>query len=104
MKNTNRDLELMIRDLETEKVILQNTCEILLRGIAPDSAIELMIEHPNGDLWKQYSDEVRLRMWRSGPSFQVEIEDMTNVTANLQEKLAIDDQGKVSLIKTCALQ
>lgn len=96
MKNTKRDLKAMIRVLNTELLILQNTCEILLRGIASDSEIEGMIDNPYGDAWNKYNDEVRLRLWRSGPSFQDQVEDMMNATVELKEKLAIDDQGKVS--------
>lgn len=96
MRNTKRDLESMTRDLKTEVVILQNTCEMLLRGIASDSEIEKMIEDPYGAAWNKYEEEVRLRLWRSGASFQDLAEDMMKATAELQEKLAINDQGKVS--------
>lgn len=100
MRNTKSDLESMIRELKTEMLILQNTCEILLRGIASDSEIEIMIDNPYDVAWSKYEDEVRLRLWRSGPSFQDLTEDMRKATAELQERLAINDQGKVSLFFT----
>lgn len=39
IKSARRDLDCLIRGLETEHTILQNTCEILLKGIAPDSVL-----------------------------------------------------------------
>lgn len=96
VRNTKSDLESIIRDLRTEEVILKNTCEMLLSGIALDSEIETMIENPYGTTWDKYEDEVRLRLWRSGASFQDVAEDMMKATAELQKKLAISDQSKVS--------
>lgn len=96
MKNTKQELDSIIRDLQTEKLILENTCESLLRGIASDFEIEHMIQHPYGDAWKEYDDEVRLRVWRSGRLFQELVEDMRNATAELEGKLALDSYGKVS--------
>ncbi|KAJ0104411.1 uncharacterized protein J7T55_010875 [Diaporthe amygdali] len=97
MKNTQHELNSMIRDLKTETLILQNTCETLLRGIASDSEIEDMIENPYGDAWKGYDDEVRLRMWRSGQVFQDRVADMMKATSELQERLALDGEGKARL-------
>lgn len=63
MKNTQRGLDAMIRDLKTEMVILQNTCEILLNGIALDSETESMIEDPFGEAWMKYNNEMNIRNW-----------------------------------------
>ncbi|KAL1847518.1 hypothetical protein Daus18300_013941 [Diaporthe australafricana] len=99
MKNTKHELDSIIRDLQTEKLILENTCEILLRGIASDFEIEHMIQHPYGDAWKKYDDEVRLRVWKSGRLFQERVEDMMNATTELQGKLALDRRGKAMMKK-----
>lgn len=95
MKNTKNELESMIRDLKTQEVILQNTCTILLRGIAPDSEIYDMIDRPYGDTWRRYNDEVRLRLGKSERLFQERVVEMMEATTELQEKLALDSQGKV---------
>lgn len=102
MKNTQRDLDAMIRDLKTEVVILQNTCEILLNGIAPDSEIESLIKDPFGEPWMKYNDEVNRRMGRSKQLFQDRLEDMRNATAELRGKLAINDEGRVSYATECS--
>lgn len=95
VKNLKRDLDFMIRDLKTEQQILQNTCEIMLKGIAPDSALDRMIEEPFGPDWRGYDNEVRLRLWRSSAVFQERIEEMRQAALELQRKLAIDESGKV---------
>lgn len=95
IKNVRRDLEYMIRDLRTEHQILQNTCETLLRGIAPDSVLDSMIEDPFGPAWSKYNDEVRLRLWRSADVFQERVAEMRQAAVDLQQKLAVDPDGKV---------
>lgn len=95
IKNAKRDIEYMIRDLKTEHQILQNTCEALLRGIVPDSVLDDMIEDPFGPAWKQYEGEVRLRLWRSADVFQERVTEMRQAAMDLQQKLAIDSNGKV---------
>lgn len=104
MKNARRDLEYLIRDLRTEQQILQNTCETLLKGIVPDSVLDDMIEDPFGPAWKQYNDEVRLRLWRSVDIFQERITEMKQAAIDIQKKLAIDLNGKVSKVELLLLK
>lgn len=104
MKNARRDLEYLIRDLRTEQQILQNTCETLLKGIVPDSVLDDMIEDPFGPAWKQYNDEVRLRLWRSVDIFQERITEMKQAAIDIQKKLAIDLNGKVSKVELLVLK
>lgn len=104
MKNARRDLEYLIRDLRTEQQILQNTCETLLKGIVPDSVLDDMIEDPFGPAWKQYNDEVRLRLWRSADIFQERITEMKQAAIDIQKKLAIDLNGKVSKVELLLLK
>lgn len=96
LKKARHDLDCLIRDLKTEHQILQNTCEILLKGIAPDSVLDDMIEEPFGGPWKAYNNEVQLRLWRSSAVFKERIEEMREAALELQRKLAIDGDGKVS--------
>lgn len=95
-ENTESDLKSMASDLTTEVRILQNTIEMLLRGIASDFEIGIMIGNPYDVAWSKYEDEVRLRLWGSRSSFLDLVEDMMKAAAELQERLAINDQGKVS--------
>lgn len=101
IKNVRRDLEYMIRDLKTEHQILQNTCETLLKGIAPDSVLDSMIEDPFGPAWSQYDDEVRLRLWRSADVFQERVAEMRQAAIDLQQKLAVGPDGKVRTDMLC---
>lgn len=96
IKNAQRDLKYLIRDLETEHQILQNTCEILLKGIAPDSVLDALVERPLGGGWEVYNNEVQLRLWRSSTVFKERIEEMREAALSLQRKLAIDEEGKVN--------
>lgn len=96
VKNAERDLEYMIRDLSTEQEILQNTCGALLEGIAPDSVVDDMIQDPFGPAWSQYNDDVRLRLWRSSDIFQERFAEMRQAAMDLRQKLAIDQGGKVT--------
>jgi hypothetical protein len=83
IKFARRDLGCLIRDLETEHQILQNTCEILLKGIAPDSVLDAMIENPCGADWGAYDNEIRLRLWRSSAIFKERFEDMREAALDL---------------------
>ncbi|KAJ0107554.1 hypothetical protein J7T55_007744 [Diaporthe amygdali] len=94
IKNARRDLDCLLRDLKTEHQILQNTCEILLKGIAPDSVLDVMIEEPFGADWDAYNNEVHLRLWRSSTVFKERVEEMREAALDLQRKLAIDGDGK----------
>lgn len=96
LKKARHDLDCLIRDLKTEQEILQNTCELLLKGIAPDRILDAMIERPFGTEWNIYNNEVQLRLWRSSGVFKERIEDMREAALDLQRKLAIDGNGKVS--------
>ena len=95
LKTVKRDIDYLIRDLGTEQQILQNTCETLLKGIVPDSKLDEMIDDPFGPDWKQYDDQIRLRLWRSHDTFQERLAEMHEASVKLREMLAIQDDGKV---------
>lgn len=94
IKYARRDLDCLIRDLKTEHQILQNTCEILLKGIAPDSTLDALIKNPFGKGWEAYNDEVRLRLWRSATIFKERFEEMREAAEELERKLEIDRDSK----------
>lgn len=97
IKSARRDLDCLIRDLRTEQQILQNTSEILLKGIAPDNVLDAMIERPFEGDWAAYDNEVQLRLWTSSAVFKERVEEMREAALELQRKLAVDEDGKVSI-------
>ncbi|KAL7951913.1 hypothetical protein V8C42DRAFT_305599 [Trichoderma barbatum] len=105
IRNAARDLSCLIRDLETEQVRLQTTCEVLLEGIAPYSMIDGMSKDPFGASWEQYSHLLRLRLWESEKEFKSVTLDMRDAAMELREKLCIYGNGsskprdKISIIR-----
>ncbi|KAK3685900.1 hypothetical protein B0T22DRAFT_443022 [Podospora appendiculata] len=73
-----RELERLILSIETEHVMLQDICEKLLLGIAPQTQIEEMIDDPFGALWKQ----------------QDTAEAMAEAIRLMMEKLNVGPDGK----------
>ncbi|KAK6950789.1 hypothetical protein Daesc_007314 [Daldinia eschscholtzii] len=97
IKSVKYDLNCLERDLETERVRLQNTCETLLTGIVPSSMIDRMIENPFSDEWKGYSDQINIRLWKSKKIFESHVAEMSVATKELKEKLDIQVNGYTNL-------
>lgn len=95
VKNVERELRTIIQDLETERVRLRTTCEILLDGVAPYSVIDSLIERPFGPDWKPYKDQLRLRLWSSTTNFEEYVSEMQKASIELSQKLSIQADGKV---------
>jgi len=102
VKNGKRDLVCLVRILETEQLLLQNTCESLLIGIAPPLMIDTMIDDPFGPGWKKFDDELRLRLWRSYAKFEEHVAEMGLAVSELKGKLNIGEGGLVGIIRTGA--
>ncbi|KAK0732923.1 hypothetical protein B0T26DRAFT_669387 [Lasiosphaeria miniovina] len=86
----------LVRDLETEHQILQNTCETHLKGIAPDSRLDELIENPFCTDWKGFDDQIRLWLWRSHSAFQQRLTEMMHgATKEQQQMLAIQEDRKI---------
>ncbi|KAI1130827.1 hypothetical protein F5Y10DRAFT_234878 [Nemania abortiva] len=94
-KNVKRDLDYMERDLQTEQLRLQNTCETLLVGIVPPFKIHLMIEDPFGPEWKTYADKLRLRLYTSYDTFDNCINEMSTATEELRLQLGIEEGSQI---------
>jgi hypothetical protein len=84
-----RELQRLIRNLETEKVKLQNICEKLLDGIVPPSRIDDMVENPGGDLWIEQETQraIRTRLQKSCNVFEQTLRDIQTATEEMYEKL-----------------
>ncbi|EHK23944.1 uncharacterized protein TRIVIDRAFT_67590 [Trichoderma virens Gv29-8] len=105
IRNAARDLASLIRDLETERIRLQTTCEVLLEGVAPFHMVDCMAKDPFGAAWEQYSPLLRLRLWESESSFKNHTLDMNIAATELKRKLCIYGDSspkladKVSIIR-----
>jgi hypothetical protein len=96
-RSYKRTLKSLILTLKTEHVNLQNICEKLLTGIAPQTRIEEMIRDPFGDLWREEEilNKLRLRLWSSLQVFDDRVQDMREAIEEMMEKLNIETNGKV---------
>ncbi|GKU08643.1 unnamed protein product [Fusarium langsethiae] len=89
-----RELQRLIRNLETEQVKLQNFCEKLLDGIIPPSLIDAMVENPRGDLWvkEEIQKAIRARLWKSWDVFEGNLRDIQTTTEEMYDKLGYGSQ------------
>ncbi|KAI8954497.1 hypothetical protein F4801DRAFT_575571 [Xylaria longipes] len=88
IKNVKRELGYIERDLRTEKLRLQNTCEALLVGIVAPTKIHSMIEDPFGPDWKSYAEPLQ---------FEECIMDMSEATQQFKLQLGIEDGSQINL-------
>ncbi|KAK5652641.1 hypothetical protein OQA88_10234 [Cercophora sp. LCS_1] len=97
MKNAQRNLNALIRDLETEQIRLQTTCELLLDGVAPPSVIDKLIQSPFGPDWKPYNDRLRLRLWTTSGKFEEQVTQLQQAAQELRAKLCLEADGSTKL-------
>ncbi|CAM1501434.1 Fc.00g034180.m01.CDS01 [Cosmosporella sp. VM-42] len=85
----DKELQSLIRNLETERVKLQNICEKLLDGLVPPSRIDAMVENPLGDLWmeEEAQKKIRARLWRSWGVFERTLRDIQTAIEEMNERL-----------------
>jgi hypothetical protein len=95
MKHAQRNLNALIRDLETEQIRLQTTCELLLDGVAPPSVIDKLIQTPFGPDWKPYNDRLRLRLWTTSGKFEEQVLELQQAAQELRAKLCLEPDGTV---------
>lgn len=93
-----RLLKGLILALKTEHINLQNICEKLLVGIAPQTCIETMIRDPFGKLWSEegINDKLRLRLWTSLSVFDERVQDMKLAIEEMMGRLDIGPGVEVS--------
>ncbi len=98
----HRELQTLIRNLQTEQVKLQNVCEKLLVGVVPASEIEAMIDEPAGPLWRRDAVEtrVRARLWKSYVVFQEIVVNISEAISEIQRGFDSQlDDGHVSMLR-----
>lgn len=97
-----RELQTLIRNLQTEQVKLQNVCEKLLVGVVPASEIEAMIDEPAGPLWRRDAVEarVRARLWKSYVVFQEIVVNISEAINEIQRGVNSQlDDGHASALR-----
>ncbi|KAK4203228.1 hypothetical protein QBC40DRAFT_318709 [Triangularia verruculosa] len=96
-----REFRCLIRNLQIERVKLQNVCEKLLNGLVPLSKFETMIKSPGGEEWRTESIQrkIRQRLWEACDVFDQTIQDVKLATDELQQRLGSQNDGKVSELR-----
>lgn len=96
-----RELQSLVRNLQTEQVKLQNVIEKLLVGIASSSEIEALIDDPFGDLWRQETLEtkIRFRLWSSSAVFTETVYDILKAIKEMKERIGPQGDGNVSRVR-----
>lgn len=87
-KDVPRGLRDLIRDLETEKIRLDVTCEHLLDGVAPQHEIRELMKTPFGIAWGPYRELIDIRLWGCLDTVQYRIQEMLKASLDLKEKLS----------------
>ncbi|PNP86064.1 hypothetical protein FNYG_01120 [Fusarium nygamai] len=103
---SKRILKTLILNLNTEHKILQNTCEKLLTGIAPQTHIDEMIREPFGVLWRKEEvfNGLRLRLWSSLQVFHDQIQNIREAIEELMEKLNIGKDGETEWTESSSIK
>ncbi|KAJ0140673.1 hypothetical protein HZ326_16457 [Fusarium oxysporum f. sp. albedinis] len=89
-----RELQSLIRNLETERIKLQNFCEKLPLDLVPHYNIEALIDNPMGDLWRE-EETLKKVQFRLGKGFKVFQDTANDLRATLCDiGRLIDSQGE----------
>ncbi|KAI1828134.1 hypothetical protein F4861DRAFT_244948 [Xylaria intraflava] len=95
-RNAKKAMDDLVLDLETERLILRDTCELLLDGIAQPDEIISMIENPLGPEWKSYEKQLGLKLWESVHVFDEHVKHMLEATQALKLRLGIEEGSQVN--------
>lgn len=98
-RHAPRHLDSIIRHLQAQRNILENTCNVLLTGIVPPFEIDEMIQKPFNSSWNEHEGRIKSRLGQDFKIFQDTTLEMQNVVKSLHKKLDIDADGKVSTIR-----
>lgn len=99
IRNVESDIQYLILGLETERVRLRTSSELLLEGIVPADDIDDLLEHPFSEKWEALSvaNRLKLRLYDAITTYQKTVEDMKTVEAQLQKSLGfmVQEDGEV---------
>ncbi|KAI8681050.1 hypothetical protein NCS55_00354800 [Fusarium keratoplasticum] len=96
-----RELQSLIRNLETERIKLQNVCEKLLIGLVPHSRIETLINNPMGDLWREEETlrKIQFRLGKGYKMFEATMSDLKTTIDEMARRIDCQKDGMVSGLK-----
>lgn len=88
-RSYENEIQLLIRNINIERVRLQNVCEKLLDGLAPSSQIDAMVENPGGGLWmdEEIQKKIRARLWRSWDVFEQTLRDILVAITDISKRV-----------------
>ncbi|KAK3946883.1 hypothetical protein QBC32DRAFT_115133 [Pseudoneurospora amorphoporcata] len=89
LRNVESDIQALILGLETERVRLRTSCELLLEGIVPADDIDRLLEDPFSEKWKALgvANKLKIRLYDAITTYQKTIDDMKTVEAELKRRL-----------------
>ncbi|KAK0665312.1 hypothetical protein QBC41DRAFT_367684 [Cercophora samala] len=92
------ELDYLKRNLQTERVKLQNVLEKLINGLVSSAQLEAMIKDPDGNEWKTESIQrkVKARLCESYEPFERNVEGVNLALQEMEQKLGTQNDGKVS--------
>lgn len=96
-----RELQSLIRNLETERIKLQNVCEKLLIGLVPHSRIEALINDPMGALWREEETlrKIQFRLGKGFKMFEATMNDLQMMIDEMARRVDSQKDGMVSGLK-----
>lgn len=91
------ELKSLLGELRTEQTLFRNTTEMLLDGMTDSKLFEQLLNSPGGDLWHDPTLERKLmdRLHTSYDTYMDRLRDMADVIGGFQDRLGIDNTGKV---------
>lgn len=101
LAHVKRYMAELAQDLKTEELILHNIYELLLDGIVPAWELETLTRmEPQNPKWQEYDRQIRARLGKSFIIFLKGAQDIHQAVEELQQNLATDAKGNVSLRQT----
>lgn len=97
-RRCEREVKYLIRNLETQQIILRNVCETLIIDVADLTEIDDMINNPLGPLWSEPRIQagVQQKLWHNPALFKEIVKDVNKAVEELKEMLNIDGVEMVS--------
>ncbi|KAK3401310.1 hypothetical protein B0T20DRAFT_503904 [Sordaria brevicollis] len=107
IRNVESDIQALILGLETERVRLRTSCELLLEGIVPAKEIDDLLEDPFSEKWKALgvTNKLKIRLWDAVTTYERTIGDMKTVEAELKRSVGfmVQEDGKLKFNEKTSL-
>jgi hypothetical protein len=99
-----KEFATLSRRLRVENETFRNTMELVLSGFVGDGTLSDMLTQPGGQAWTETRIEQELHRTLQGSHavFLETVVDMNRALVTFMERLRLDTDGKVSLVKVCA--